>query len=84
MDFLGSKENLTREQVVALLGEETVKEAESLSCEEFRVGEFHADLQLDEDWRLVVVYYQDPQVLGETEDWGGLQWIPDHYDLVWA
>lgn len=78
-------EEMTREEVIALLGEESVKEVESLNCEydgeSWGYDRYESSLKIEEGRVLVAVYYQPSDVVRNTEDLGSLTWIPDHFYL---
>lgn len=80
----------TREEVVELMGEDLVKQAEKDNCTECRVSivytEYHgySDETPDGD-RVVAVYYQDnAEIKHEMQtvgDLGGLDWEIHHYRI---
>lgn len=80
----------TREEVVELMGEELVKQAEKDNCTEYRVSfaytEYHgySDETPDGD-RVVAVYYQlnddVKQEMKTVGDLSGLDWEIHHYRI---
>lgn len=88
---------LTREEAVALVGEEKVFAVEGLNCEftnrvtdrlpeqgydEFAASVVVADFDDWGDARLTAHYYQDSDAVAEVEELDALDWIVDHFSLM--
>jgi hypothetical protein len=89
---------LSREEVVAILGEGPVDKVEAENCE--LTGRVSADLDCnnevefsatyaikdeDSEWGFISItayYYQDKDVVAETEDLGNLDWEVRHFTLA--
>ena len=96
MDMYTGRDNLTRDEAVALVGEDAVDRVENEDCD--YTGRVSADLDCNnatefsasvvipatedrEKRTLTVYYYQDRGRADETEDLGDLDWVPGHYTV---
>lgn len=92
------KGNLTREQAVAQVGEATVGNVDSESCNfTNRVGyngsvqgdvevEFSASVSCEDkdgcECSLIAYYYQDANDVDATDDLGSLNWEIEGYEII--
>lgn len=89
--------NLSREEVVEILGEEAVNKVESENCDftnavsaeldcnnEVEFSATYTIKQEDPEWGFISItayYYQDKDVVAETEDLGNLDWEVRHFTI---
>lgn len=92
---MSTKGNLTREQAVAIVGEQAVNKVESAQCDftnrlmddnddrvEFAAS-VHGEDSKGDDYTLVAYYYPTQQELDNAgDDLGNVRWVIEGYEVL--